>query len=52
MRSAQYITPVDEDEAFVHGFDLAQIDSPSPYSFWRLKYLERIDAILRAVRRY
>ena len=28
------------------------IDAVNPYGFWRLQYLERIHAILRAVRRY
>jgi len=52
LRSARLITPASDSEAFVHHFDEIQIDAENPYSFWRLKYLERIHAVLRAVRRY
>jgi 2-polyprenyl-6-hydroxyphenyl methylase/3-demethylubiquinone-9 3-methyltransferase len=52
MKLARYITPASEDEAFVHAFDLRDIDASNPYDFWRLKYLDRIHAILRRVRYY
>jgi len=50
VRKAQTIVPQSKDEKFVHGFDLRDIDAANPYDFWRLKYLERINAVLRAVR--
>lgn len=50
MKSARSIIPSSPDEAFVHGFDLRDINADNPYSIWRLKYLERIGAILRLVR--
>ncbi len=52
MRSARTIVPASPDEAFVHSFDLRDIDAANPYDFWRLKYLERIDSILRMVRKH
>src|SRR5689334_8621916 len=52
MRPATSITPETVGEAFVHRYDVRDIDATNPYSFWRLRYLERIHAALRAVQHY
>jgi 2-polyprenyl-6-hydroxyphenyl methylase/3-demethylubiquinone-9 3-methyltransferase len=52
MRSAHVIEPSGEEERFVHAFDIRDIDATNPYSFWRLKYLQRIHATIRRVSTY
>lgn len=42
MRSALDITPETEQERFAHGFDLVEIDAPSPTNFRRLLYMWRL----------
>ncbi|HEY3175487.1 MAG TPA: methyltransferase domain-containing protein [Candidatus Polarisedimenticolia bacterium] len=51
MRSALEITPETEQERFVHGFDLREIDAPSPTNFWRLVYIWRLRQTAEIIRR-
>lgn len=51
MRSALDITPETEQERFVHGFDLVEIDAPNPTNFRRLLYMWRLRHTAEVIRR-
>lgn len=52
MIPAQQIQPANAEERYAHEFDLRDIDAANPNSFWRLQYLERIEAEIGLVDRY
>jgi 2-polyprenyl-6-hydroxyphenyl methylase/3-demethylubiquinone-9 3-methyltransferase len=52
MRSAHLIEAVGAEESYALQFDMRDIDAANPYSFWRLRYLERIHHVIRNVMKY
>lgn len=50
MKSALHVVPESEEEDFVRGFDLREIDA-SPPTFWTRKWWARIDAVFDIVAR-
>lgn len=52
MRSAREITPESDQERFVQGFDLVEIDAPNPTNFRRLQYMWRLRQTAGIIRRH
>ena len=52
MKSAKDIQPANAEEGRLREFDLREIDAPDQRTHFALKYLGRLEPVLRAIRRY
>lgn len=52
MKNSKSIFPENEKQAFVHKFDLRDLDNEDSSNFFRMNYLERIHSIIGAVKDY